>query len=270
MKQYIKSLTHFILPEKIFLRILSVRSRNFQKKFLIRNGLIEATNNFIKLHGNKVLHGPFKGMEYPIDSITSRHGIPKLLGSYEQELHFTLETIITESNSYENIVDIGCAEGYYVVGLAIRTKKNVIAFDTEPREIKFCKEMARLNKVESKITTKDWCNSDFLKTLNENRCFILCDCEGYEAKLFDSDTISYLTKCDLLIELHNTDKINMAKLISKRFKNTHHIEIISSEPRNHSLYPELKFLGDNASEYVSEYRNSDQKWVFLKSKLEKH
>ena len=41
--------------------------------------------------------------------------IPKLLGSYEQELQPLLQRLAAQN--YSEIVDIGCAEGYYAIGL---------------------------------------------------------------------------------------------------------------------------------------------------------
>src|SRR5262245_56331762 len=59
----------------------------------------------------KVRHGFFKGMQYPRNRSISSALFPKLLGTYERELHPVLERICKEP--YEGIVNIGCAEGYY-------------------------------------------------------------------------------------------------------------------------------------------------------------
>jgi hypothetical protein len=40
--------------------------------------------------------------------------IPKIIGSYECELHPAIEEIIV--NNYAEVWDVGCAEGYYAVG----------------------------------------------------------------------------------------------------------------------------------------------------------
>src|ERR1044072_5114497 len=76
-----------------------------------------------------VQEGPFKNMVYVPKSVGSTL-VPKLLGSYESELHSTLEEII--DRNYQKIIDIGCAEGYYAVGLALKNPKTKIhAFDTD-------------------------------------------------------------------------------------------------------------------------------------------
>ena len=65
-----------------------------------------------------VRNGPFAGMRYPgVQSVCSTI-VPKLIGCYEKELHSVIELIC--SQQYNSVVDIGCAEGYYAVGLAMR------------------------------------------------------------------------------------------------------------------------------------------------------
>ena len=61
--------------------------------------------------------GPFAGMSCISEAICSSL-VPKLLGSYESELHQVLNQIL--ETDYQNVIDIGCAEGYYAVGLALR------------------------------------------------------------------------------------------------------------------------------------------------------
>lgn len=266
MKKAIKAVMKQVLPDQLFTKISSVRSRNYQAKFFKSHGLFDITEQMIEKHGLEVLHGPFKGMIYPRESLMARHGTPKLLGSYEQELHPIISEVIAKARQYDKFVDIGCAEGYFAVGLAKTTRKRVDAFDTEPREIAFCSDMAKSNGVSEQVITGNWCDSIYLQSLNGTRCFVLSDCEGYEAVLFDAQTIPSLTRCDLLIELHDTPETDMSELICERFSNTHHAKIVSSEPRKPEQFGELNFLGENAAKAISEYRYENQKWVFLQAK----
>lgn len=266
IKKAIKNLAGQILPDQLFTKIISIRSRNFQYNFLKKHGLIDITKKLIERYGVNVIHGPFAGMKYPRKSLISRHGTPKLLGSYEQELHPVIMKVIANAQQYEFFIDIGCAEGYYAVGLALKTGKKVYAFDTEPRELGFCFEMAKLNQVDTKVILQNWCDSEYLQGLNNKRCFIVSDCEGCEAKLFEDETIKCLKNCDLLIELHDINEIKMSELIGKRFKDSHDIKLISAESRKAEQYEELTFLGESASTALSEYRLSNQKWMYLEAK----
>src|SRR5512140_2013789 len=63
----------------------------------------------------EVLSGPFKGMRYGDFSYNSAL-IPKLLGTYEADLHnWVGEALAT---GYDAVINVGCAEGYYAVGFA--------------------------------------------------------------------------------------------------------------------------------------------------------
>src|SRR3989344_7241810 len=52
--------------------------------------------------GGMVASGPFEGMKYVKDSVGSRL-LPKLLGTYELELHPTIEKVCRES--FDTIID---------------------------------------------------------------------------------------------------------------------------------------------------------------------
>src|SRR4051812_19305855 len=70
----------------------------------------------VKHYGARVLQGPFAGMQYVTESYGSQL-VPKLLGSYENELHDLVEQIVAQRPKI--VIDIGAAEGYYAVGLAL-------------------------------------------------------------------------------------------------------------------------------------------------------
>src|SRR5688500_985732 len=82
-----------------------------------RRPIAGPTRRFAKRHGLSVRRGPFHGMTYPESAVgLAEQLVPKLLGSYECELHGALEQVI--QGDYEQVVDIGAADGYYAVGLA--------------------------------------------------------------------------------------------------------------------------------------------------------
>lgn len=75
--------------------------------------------------GLVVQGGPFQGLQYVPSIVESALAvpralgsalIPKLLGCYEAELQGVLAQIL--ATPYQDILDIGSAEGYYAVGLA--------------------------------------------------------------------------------------------------------------------------------------------------------
>src|SRR5262245_1247587 len=102
------------------------------------------TNQAFKGSQGAVRAGPFKGMKYIRSSAGSCY-IPKLLGIYERELYPLVEDAI--KTQHDLIIDIGAAEGYYAVGLAMRCPSaRVIGYELEPKSQEKLKEMVTINK----------------------------------------------------------------------------------------------------------------------------
>ena len=111
-----------------------------------------------------VAGGPFQGLHYPHRRSVGSALLPKLLGSYESELHAALEQLLTQE--HETVLDIGCAEGYYAVGLGLRlSKAEIYAFDTNPRGGEACAEMARLNGIDGRVHIGELCDEKVLRSL---------------------------------------------------------------------------------------------------------
>src|SRR5947209_5143244 len=115
MRQLLKSSLRKVLPERTFTRILSMRSRDFQMQLIKKTGDLEIARILVDAYGTTVLNGPFRGQIYSRASLLNRVSGPRLLGSYEQELHPIFGNL---DPSYEAFVDVGAAEGYYAVGMA--------------------------------------------------------------------------------------------------------------------------------------------------------
>ena len=261
MRTAIARIAKGILPERQWIQLQSVRSRNRQMRWLKQNGVLELAKRFSDSNGPAVLHGPFAGMKYPAASILSRNSVPRLLGSYERELHEAIQTGL--AYKYDRVIDIGTAEGYYAVGFALKGQSPVITFETDPREMALCKEMARLNRVEDRLTERDFCNPEALRALTAGmRCFVLSDCEGYELELFDQPTVDALQRSDVLIEIH----MDAYEPLLDRFSKTHSLETFVASPRLGNEYPELSCLGRDADLAVCEHRPAGQRWIFAKSR----
>lgn len=106
-----------------------IRSALLRKSILFflnsdSNGILNSL--IFKYYNEKIGLGPFAGMKY----INKAHGsslTPKIIGTYERELHPFIYEIADKQ--YDCIVDVGSAEGYYAVGLAyLYHKKRTVAF----------------------------------------------------------------------------------------------------------------------------------------------
>ena len=251
-----KIVARTILPSRMVERLRAIRSRRFQLRFLKREGLLAAGASYIERNGTTVKYGPFAGAIYPRESALSRHSIPKLLGTYEEELHDIIK--ILEHRKYDLVIDIGSAEGYYAVGLARLLRIKVLAFDPEPVERTFCERAARLNGVSKLVDMRELFLPSDIRTFRERRVLCICDCEGFEEELFNAITIPDVAKWDLLIELHGSAT---EKLVNLNWP--HRTSTRSSGPRCKS-YQELEGLGDQ-QKLLSEYRGGSQTWLWCDS-----
>lgn len=215
-----------------------------------------------------VLSGPFKGMHYPTLQSVGSTLPPKILGCYEQELHETLETIC--QNQYTEIVDVGCAEGYYAVGLAMRLPKaHIYAFDTNQKAITLCREMAALNGVGDRVETGAFCDANTLRNLKlSKRALIISDCEGYERELFDDSVVRTLRNHDVLVEVHDFIDIEISTTLKQRFKETHSIQSIFSIDdivKAHTCDDEQlkEFSLKDRFKLLAEHRPGTMEWLYM-------
>ncbi len=98
-----------------------------------RSALLD--NTLTARDGTGVLDGPFKGMAYPVRAAEGARAA-RVLGAYEAGLEPVIETIIRRA--YATVIDIGCAEGYYAVGLARRMPQPGFWRATCPNRRKRC------------------------------------------------------------------------------------------------------------------------------------
>lgn len=221
-----------------------------------------------------VRHGAFRGLKYPTNRSVGSALIPKLLGSYEQELHPLLKRLMT--HDYSEIVDIGCAEGYYAVGLGrMFPVAKIFAYDTDVEAIRLCRLMARTNEIESRLITGACCDAATLQRLPlTRRALVVSDCEGYEKHLFTSESARQLARHDVLIEVHDFVDIAISSRLRSVFQPTHELEVVPSVDdikKAHIYdYPELATF-DLAQRklLLAEHRPSLMEWFYFSPRTEK-
>ncbi|TXE08802.1 class I SAM-dependent methyltransferase [Algoriphagus aquimarinus] len=182
------------------------------------------------LISDSVKNGPFKGLKYPFLSSLHSTLFPKLLGCYEFELHEILNKAFQKT--YCSILDIGCAEGYYAVGLARKFPDSIIyAADINPEARDKTNVMAKANGVVDidKFRVMAEVTPDFLLGLDPSqRHLIFSDCEGYESVLFSDSVITHLSKSDFIVEMHDFISPGVSDKLLKRFERTHAVQLIKS------------------------------------------
>jgi hypothetical protein len=220
-----------------------------------------------------VLTGPFQGMRY-IDETVWGLVPPKWLGAYEIELADIIEEIIRRG--YSRILNIGCAEGYYAVGLALRHRAcEVFAFDIDPICRSQTRRLAGLNQLSDRIHVRGECKHDQLNDLIKGTTLVLSDIEGYEVVLLDPDKAAKLKEVDLLIEIHEQaefiGKTHAEELIIDRFGDSHTIERRVSSSRDAWIAEYQTLWGgrlsrEEISKALDECRPGPQTWLWAKRK----
>ena len=185
-----------------------------------------------------VVGGPFEGMRYVMDPEERLGFFPKLLGTLEKELAGVINEVIADS--YPTIINLGAAEGYYAVGLArsIPTAK-IFAFEAIPRHRKLLSEMAKANDVDERIEILGFCDVGALSEVLDDGedCFIIMDIEGDERILLDPFPVPRLSKCFILVEIHEFRFPDVGHTIETRFSPSHEITEILQEDRTWDDFP---------------------------------
>lgn len=218
-----------------------------------------------------VVAGPFAGMRYPTLEAAGSALAPKLLGTYESELHPWISNALHDP--YDCVVDVGAAEGFYAVGFALgMPESRVFAFDIDPQARALCENLAEANNVSDRVFVKSEFDATQLSVLNgSKRPLIICDCEGYEKQLFTPELVEDLSECDLLIEAHDFLDIGISLSLKERFAATHHIEQVFSldDLVKAQTYDSPMLAGMTPAErlpLVAERRPSIMSWLILTSK----
>jgi hypothetical protein len=250
--------------------VASRRSAERRRAYRIRTTYDAAVQTVKQTTGRVVATGPFRGMRY-IDLDRAPLGspiAPSLLGSYEAELHPLLEDLI--SQRFPRVVNIGSAEGYYAVGMALRLPDaEVFAFEADDATRALCGEMAALNGVSERVHLEGCCVADRLDHVVAGQpTLVICDCEGCELDVLDPDAAPALAGATVLVELHDFVNPTITETIERRFGPSHDIEFIdmaerSPEPYQQWLAPLPAWI---RPWIVSEFRTAlpPQRWALLR------
>ena len=212
----------------------------------------------------EISNGPFKGMSY-IASAKGSQLLPKLIGCYEEPIHDWTEEIVKAG--YQRIIDLGCAEGYYAVGLKLRSPRTeVFAFDTDSSAIEVAKLLALKNQIN--VTFGGLCDHSLLESTIQGRTLVFCDIEGGELGLLDPEKVPSLRSADLLVEAHDCFVCGITETLIERFHMSHRISIRVDYPFRYGSYQtpsdaifthnDIKFMQD-------ELRPPKMRWLYMKA-----
>ena len=225
--------------------------------------LSAVTRRIVPTLGETVAEGPFAGMIYGKD-IAEGCTVPKLLGCYEQELHPALNRAI--ETDYGAILNIGCAEGYYAVGLArVLPTVRVFAWDIDPAAREKTFRNASANGVADRITVEGAFDAAQFDTYGGQRALVICDIEGAEFDLLDPAQSPALVAFDLIVELH-PDEARSVGEFTARFEVTHDVEIVQPEGRDPGRFAAFTALPVLDRMFALVERLEATPWAVLRSK----
>jgi hypothetical protein len=220
-----------------------------------------------------VLAGPFAGLKYPTQVSHGSAFYPKLLGSYEAELHGALQQFC--GRSYDGIVDIGFAEGYYLVGLArLFPAANLWGFDTSPQAHILCQGLAQANGIDlARLNLCSRAEPASLGRAMAGRTLVICDCEGFEVELFVPGSEALWQKADLIIECHDFIHSEATASVRRQLERTHDIQLISStEPvlKKNLVSEDIRamFSKEELLRLLNEGRPCQQNWIVASSRTD--
>lgn len=226
----------------------------------------ELTNLVYQRTSGYVYQGPFKDMKI-LNKFSWGDGdvASKLLGLYECELFEGIEHTINQD--HDMILNIGCAEGYYGIGLAKRTGATTVLFDINQKAIDIARENARVNNV-NRIMFSTACAIEQYRAflINPQNPFIFMDCEGAEEDILDFEKLPELEKTTVMVESHDCNRPGLTAKLIERFAATHQIKVIKQGNKN----PYLGII-DDLDDYDKmllcvEARPSTMYWLYMTPK----
>lgn len=220
----------------------------------------------------RVHEGPFAGMRYEFGAVCSA-SVPKLLGTYEKELHGVVEGLA--SKRWASVIDVGAAEGYYAVGFAMRLRDaRVIAYEMDANGRNLLRRNATSNGVIDRLDVRGECTaSDLDKAIAdaERPTLVVLDVEGAEADLIRGVAAERRKTVTFLIEVHDfasKGNVTITAQLHELLGATHKIETLRSRRRERSDFPLTFWLvpSRNRLHAMDEYRPGTMEWMLCTPK----
>lgn len=264
IKNQLKSLLNIAINNPIEQLNNALRLLSKWRSLLIQNTLLKES-------GTTILNGPFKGIDFIEQSAEGCH-VAKLLGCYEQPLLPYIQKAIDKK--YSTILNIGCAEGYYAVGMAKNMPNTqVYAYDIDENARNTTKKLSIKNGVENRVhvgglfKTEDF--NSFIEAHKDSEILLLCDIEGAEDELLNIEIASSLANIDIILEAHETHIAGITNKLVERFKATHEIQIIHDNgQRSFENTPEWFYNIAHLDQLLAvwEWRSGATPWLVMTSK----
>ena len=223
-------------------------------------------NTHLANEGAKITGGPFAGMEY-VSAATEGPLVARLLGTYESELHPHFAAIAAKG--IDCVVDVGCAEGYYAVGLArLMPHVTVHAYDIEEKARLTCADMAARNGVADRVIVGGELKPDGFEAFAGKKVLVIVDTEGAEVDILQPALSPALAGMHIVVETHDLYRPGAMATMIERFTPTHEIVRVDQGPKTFDMPAWLRPLPHlDQLLAVWEWRVKPTPWLVMTPKL---
>jgi hypothetical protein len=214
--------------------------------------------------GYTVQTGPLEGLRFPKGDLSHVDALmPKLLGTYEQELCAAIQRVLSREPTH--FIDFGAAEGYYAVGVALKTlSTRVLAYDLAPSARAACRTLAEENQVAARVEQRGRARLTDLSAGELRDAFLMSDIEGQEMDLFSEEVLPRLVRTTLIIEAHETLRPGVSKSLLARFADSHDADVVDVTYPRPPLFGTVSqyFAPEDLADVMYEGRPS-ARWMIL-------
>lgn len=219
-------------------------------------------------YGYNVAYGPFKGMKLSQEVYWSKNDrITQTLGIYEEHV---LEKLIQFSSlGSSTFIDIGAADGYFVVGTAYSKLFNkIVAYEIEEVGRKRIEQNAKINDCRDAIQILGEANKSSLREiLSENsKATLLIDIEGAEYGFLDDKMLSYLSGNYIICEMHPwfyKDGLARQKQLIKSAEKYFNVDFIRRKNYRDEFEELFNLSDEERLVALSEGRPNNMQWMVL-------
>jgi len=210
----------------------------------------------------RIYSGPFRTVRFSKPEVFGGK-TAKLLGTYELELHATLERI--ERLQPSVVLNVGGAEGYYAVGLAAAWGvARVIVYELTAEGRELIVANASLNDIGGHLDIRGVCTAKELAETLKNVAvqLLIMDIEGAELDVLEPEVLCGLKNCVVIIESHDFCRPGCIDELCTRFQGTHTIEIVTSKKRVALNFPYASHMPAFLKKWLmNEERPGPMQWL---------
>ena len=212
-----------------------------------------------------VRSGVFEGMDYVVRSAEGAL-LPRLLGVYERELAPHLRAFAKDG--LDHVIDIGCAEGYYAVGLArLMPGTTINAYDIDETARRRCKLLAEANGVTANVVIGGEFRGEDFEGFRGSKVLVFIDAEGFEDDILRPDLYTALQGFNLIVETHPTMRPGVTDRLIERFSPTHEITRIDQHIEKAEMPAQLAAMSHLDIMLAAwEWRGRPTPWLVMRPK----